>query len=165
VSGGIDAPKGTAEAEGEIVYIADQAEPETGNFAVKVRLSNKGVGLRANRVLRVRILTAPGRECLSIKESAIQEDEEQPTVVIVTDVKTGPNAEGKDETAGIARRMKVVLGARDRNLHQVEILRLEDPEKDPAKRWTGELKDALFVVEGAQGLQTGDAVKLEVEGD
>jgi multidrug efflux system membrane fusion protein len=165
ISGGFDGPKNAADAEGEIVYIADQAEPETGNFAVKVRLSNKGVGLRANSVLRVRIQTAAGKECLTLKESAIQEDEEQPTVVIVTDVKTGPNADGKEETSGIARRVKVTIGVRDRNLHQVEIKGIEDPEKDPAKKWTGQLKDALFVVEGGQGLQTGDAVKLEVEGD
>jgi len=164
-SGGFDSPPGTVEAEGEIVFIAEQAEPETGNFAVKVRLSNKEAHLRANRVLRVRILTGPGRECLSVKESAVQEDDEQPTVVIVTDVKTATNADGKEETTGVARRLKVTLGVRDRTLHQVEILRLEDPEKDAAKRWAGDVKDALFVVEGGQGLQTGDAVKLEVEAD
>jgi RND family efflux transporter MFP subunit len=165
ISGGFDSPKGSVEAEGEVVFIADQAEPETGNFAVKVRFSNKEARLRANRVLRVRVLTGPGRECLNIKESAVEEDDEQPTVVIVTDVKTGTNADGKEETTGIARRLRVVLGTRDRTLHQVEIVRLEDPEKDPAKRWAGEVKDALFVVEGGRGLQTGDAVRLEVEAD
>jgi membrane fusion protein (multidrug efflux system) len=164
-SGGFDSPPGAVEAEGEIVFIAEQAEPETGNFAVKVRFSNKEAHLRANHVLRVRVLTGPGKECLNIKESAVQEDDEQPTVVIVTDVKTATGADGKEETTGVARRLKAVLGVRDRTLHQVEIVRLEDPEKDPAKRWTGEVKDALFVVEGGQGLQTGDAVKLEVETD
>jgi multidrug efflux pump subunit AcrA (membrane-fusion protein) len=164
-SGGFDTPPGAVEAEGEVTFIADQAEPETGNFAVKVRFANADAHLRANRVLRIRVLTTPGKECLNIKESAVQEDDEQPTVVIVTDVKTGTNAEGKDETTGVARRMKVVLGMRDRTLHQVEILRLADPEKDPAKRWAGEVKDALFVVEGGQGLQTGDAVKLEADED
>src|SRR5207237_585719 len=77
----------------------------------------------------------------------------------------GPEAAGKEETTGVARRLNVVLGVRDRTLHQVEIVALEDPEKDPAKKWKGDPKDALFVVEGGQGLQTGDAVKLEVEGD
>ena len=164
-SGGFDAGPASVEAEGEVVFIADQAESETGNFAVKVRFSNKEVRLRANRVLRIRVLTAPGKECLIVRESAVQEDDEQPTVVVVTDVKVGPNADGKEITTGVARRLKVVLGMRDRTLHQVEIVRLEDPEKDPAKRWAGEVKDALFVVEGGQGLQTGDAVKLEVEVD
>jgi hypothetical protein len=59
----------------------------------------------------------------------------------------------------------VELGTRDRSLHQVEIVRLIDTEKNPAKKWKGEVKDALFIVEGGQGLQTGDAVKLEVEED
>jgi RND family efflux transporter MFP subunit len=153
------------EADGEIEFIADTAEPETGNFAVKVRFSNKEAHLRANRVLRIAILTKPGRECLSLPVAAVQEDEEKPTVVIVTDVKTVKNADGKEDTVGVARRLEVVLGVRDRKLQQVEIVSLSDPEKDPEKKWHGEVKDALFIVEGAQGLQTGDAVKLEVEGD
>jgi hypothetical protein len=146
-----------------VEYIAEQAEPETGNFAVKVRFNNSEAKLRANRVLRIRVLTIDAKDCLSVKEAAVQEDEERPTVVIVVDVKTVKNAEGKDETVGVARRLEAELGVRDRTLHQVEIVSLTDPEKDPAKKWKGEVKDALFVVEGGQGLQTGDAVKLEVE--
>jgi RND family efflux transporter MFP subunit len=165
-SGGFDSgPIASPEADGEIVFIADQAEPETGNFAVKVRFSNQDVHFRSNRVLRIRVLTTPGKECLNVRESAIQEDDEKPTVVIVTDVKTVTNAEGKEETVGIARRLNVVLGIRDRTLHQVEILRLEDPEKDPAKKWTGDVKDALFVVPVGQGLQTGDTLKLDADED
>jgi multidrug efflux pump subunit AcrA (membrane-fusion protein) len=164
--GGFDpSPNGATpvETEGEIQFIADQAEPETGNFAVKVRFPNKEAKLPANRVQRVRILTKPGRECLSLPEGAVQEDAEMPTVVIVTDVKTGKNSDGKDETTGVARRVQAALGVRDRILHQIEIVRLEDTAEDVAKRWHGEVKDALFVVKGGQGLQTGDAVKLEVE--
>ena len=153
------------EAEGKIEYIAEQAEPETGNFAVKLRLSNKEAHLRANRVLRLRVLTTPSKECLSLPEAAVMEDEEPPTVVIVENIKTGKNDEGKDETTAVARRLQVELGIRDRSNHQVEIVRLIDPEKDPAKKWQGDIKDAQFVVEGGAGLQTGDNVKLEVEGD
>jgi multidrug efflux pump subunit AcrA (membrane-fusion protein) len=154
-----------AEAEGQVAYIAEQAEPETGNFAVKVRFSNKEAHVRANRVLRIRVLTKPSRECLSLPEAAVMEDEEPPTVVIVENVKTEKNADGKEETTGVARRLQVELGVRDRILHQVEIVQLSDTEKDPAKKWQGGIKDALFIVEGGAGLQTGDAVKLEVEGD
>jgi multidrug efflux pump subunit AcrA (membrane-fusion protein) len=152
------------EAAGEIVYIAEQAEPETGNYAVKVRFSNKDAHLRANRVLRIRVLTRT-RNALSLPESAVQEDEQRPTVVIVTDRKKVKNGEGGEDEVGVARRMQVELGLRDRGNRLVEIVNLVDPEKDPAKRWHGEIKDALFVVEGGQGLQTGDAVKLEVEGE
>jgi len=153
------------EAEGQIEYIAEQGEPETGNFAVKIRFSNKEAHLHANRVLRVRILTKPAKECLSLPESAVLADEEPPTVAIVENVKTEKNAEGKEESTGVARRLQVELGIRDRTLHQVEIVRLIDPEKDAAKKWKGDVKDALFIVEGGNGLQTGDSVKLEVEGD
>jgi multidrug efflux pump subunit AcrA (membrane-fusion protein) len=165
LSGGFDADPGIPQAEGEIAFIANQADPDTGNFAVKVRFSNKEAKLAANRVLRVRVLTTPGRECLSIRESAVNEDEQTPTVVIVTNIKTEKNAEGKDETTGTAKRLAAVLGIRDRTLHQIEILRLDDPEKDPSKKWTGDVKDAHFVVEGGNGLQTGDTVKLDVEED
>jgi HlyD family secretion protein len=165
LTGGFDAEPGIPQAEGEIVFIGNQADPDTGNFAVKVRFSNKEIKLAANRVLRVRVLTTPGRECLSIRESALSEDEQRPTVVIVTDIKTEKNAEGKEETTGVARRVEAVLGIRDRTLRQIEIVRLEDPEKDPAKKWHGEVKDAIFVVEGGNGLQTGDAVKLDVDED
>jgi membrane fusion protein (multidrug efflux system) len=159
-------PKQTEpEAAGKVLYIADQAEPETGNFAVKVRFANKEAHLRSNRVLRIRVLTQPARECLALPESAVMEDEDPPTVVIVENVKTGTNADGKEETTGVARRVQVELGLRDRVLHQVEILRLIDPEKDPEKKWKGDIKEALFVVEGGQGLQTGDAVKLDTGED
>jgi multidrug efflux pump subunit AcrA (membrane-fusion protein) len=164
LTGGFDpdptGPK-AIQAEGEIVYIADRAEPDTGNFVVKVRVANGEAKFRANRILHVRVLTKPGRECLSLRESAIQEDEEFPTVVVITDVKVGPDADGKEQTTGVARRLRVVLGTRDRTLRQVEILSLDDPEK----KWSGTVADALFVVEGGQGLQTGDAVKLDVDVD
>jgi RND family efflux transporter MFP subunit len=153
------------EAPGEVVYIAEQAEPETGNFAVKVRFDNKDAHLRSNRVLRLRVLTQPGKECLALPEAAVSEDEETPTVVIVEDIKTQKNADGKEETVGTARRVQAVLGVRDRTLHQIEIVRLDDPDKESKTKWQGEVKDQQFVVEGGQGLQTGDKVKLEAEGD
>ena len=39
-----------ADPEGKVEYIADQAEAETGCFAVKVRFPNKDLKLRANAV-------------------------------------------------------------------------------------------------------------------
>jgi RND family efflux transporter MFP subunit len=165
LSGGFDQDPSTTSADGEIVFIADQAEPETGNFAVKVRFSNQQAHLRANHVLRIRVLTSPGKECLSVPEAAIQEDEERPSVVIVVDVKITTNPDGQEQKVGIARRLNVVLGVRDRTLHQIEIIRLEDPEKDPAKKWQGDVKDVLIVVHGGHGLQTGDAVKFEADED
>src|SRR5581483_1097540 len=117
--------------------------------------------LRANTVTRIRVLTQPGRACWAVPESAVMEDQDPPTVVVVEDVQTTTNADGKEEQTGKARRLHAVLGVRDRVLKQVEIVRLEDPEK----KWTGDLEHALVVVEKGQGLQTGDAVKLDVDED
>ncbi len=148
-----------ADPEGKVVYIADQAEAETGAFAVKVRFSNRDLRWRASSVFRIRILTNPGKACWTVPESAIMDDQDPPGIVIVENVGVKKNAEGKDEQIGKARRLRAVTGMRDRVKHQVEILRLEDPEK----KWHGDLEETLIVVEKGQSLQTGDVVKLEEE--
>ena len=165
VTGAIGADTAEPQATGDIQYIAEQAEPETGNFAVKVRFDNKSARLRANRVLRVRVLTEDGRECLALPESAVSEDQEVPTVVIVEGIKTEKNEDGKEETVGTARRLQVTLGLRDRSLRMVEIVGLEDPDKEAKVKWQGDPKDQQYVVEGGLGLQTGDKVKLDAGDD
>jgi len=150
-----------ADPEGKVEYIADQAETETGTLAVKVRFPNRALKLRANAVLRIRILTRPGKATWAVPESAVIEDQDPPALIVVENVQTKKNADGKDEETGKARRGRAVLGVRDRVLKQVEVLRLEDPEK----KWHGDLETALIVVEKGQGLQTGDEVRLEVEED
>jgi membrane fusion protein, multidrug efflux system len=151
----------TTDAPGRIVFIAPQAEPETGCFAVKVRFPNKEAHLRGNVVQRVRVLTLPGKDYLALPESALNENQDPPSVDIVEDVKTTKNSDGKDEQTGTVRRLNAVVGVHDRVLHQVAILQLKDPEG----KWTGKIEDALFITKNGQGLQTGDAVRLEEEAD
>jgi multidrug efflux pump subunit AcrA (membrane-fusion protein) len=150
-----------ADPEGKVVYIADQAEAETGSFAVKIRFPNRDLKFRANAVARVRILTKPGKACWAVPEAALMEDEERPSIAVVEDVAVTKNAEGKEEQTGKIRRLRAEIGARDRVLKSVEIVRLYDDEK----KWRGDLEHALIVIAKGQGLQTGDAVKLEVEDD
>ncbi|OWK39066.1 efflux RND transporter periplasmic adaptor subunit [Fimbriiglobus ruber] len=162
--GGFDKDSATeagADPEGKVVFVADQAEAETGSFAVKIRFPNRDLKLRANSVARVRILTRPGKSCWAVPESALLEDQDPPGIVLVEDVAVTKNAEGKDEQTGKVRRLRAVIGVRDRILHQVEIVRLEDVEK----KWRGDLEHALIVIAKGQGLQTGDAVKFEAEDD
>src|SRR5439155_5082628 len=146
---------------GKVVFIADQAEAETGLIAVEARFPNRDLKLRANTVSRVRVLTQPGRACWAVPEAALMEDSDPPGIVVVEDVEAKTTADGKEEQTGKARRLRAVIGVRDRVLKQVEVVRLEDPDK----KWKGELDSALVVIEKGQGLQTGDAVKLEVEED
>jgi RND family efflux transporter MFP subunit len=154
------APAG-ADPEGKVVYIAEQAEPDTGTFAVKVRFPNRDLKLRASAVVRVRVLTQEGRSCWAVPEAALLEDQDPPGIVVVEDVAVTKNDEGKEEQTGKARRLRAVIGIRDRVLHQVEIVRLEDPEK----KWHGDLERTLIVIEKGQGVQTGDAVRLDVDED
>lgn len=147
--------------EGKVVYIADQAEMETGSFAVKVRFPNSELKFRSSSVTRVRILTKPGKACWAVPESALMEDQDPPGIVVIEDVVVTKNADGKEEQTGKARRLQAVIGVRDRFLHQVEILRLEDREK----KWHGDLEHARIVLAKGQGLQTGDVVKFEEEDD
>jgi RND family efflux transporter MFP subunit len=153
--------KTVGDSDGKIVYIADQAEVDTGNFAVKVRFPNAGLGLRSNVTLRARVLTAPGKACLALRESALMEDQDPPAVIVVEDHKEEKTKEGKDIETGKARKLRVKVGIRDRVKGLVEILSLDDPEK----KWQGSLETAKFVVERGQGLRNGDAIKLEEDED
>jgi RND family efflux transporter MFP subunit len=152
-------PEKGPDPEGKVAYIADQAEAETGHFAVKVRFPNRELKARANSVVRIRVLTKPSRPCWFLPDSAVLEDQDPPGVVVVEDIQVKKNDEGKEEEVGKARRLQVTIGVRDRVLHQVEILRLVDPEK----QWRGNLEATQVIVEKGQGIQTGDAVRLEKE--
>ena len=83
-----------------------------------------------------------------------------PAVIVVEDYKQ-ETKDGKEEETGKARKLRVKVGLRDRVLHLVEIVALDDPEK----KWQGTLESAKFVVERGQGLRNGDAMKLEVDED
>lgn len=150
-----------ADPDGKVAFIADQAEVESGLIAVKVRFPNRDLKLRGNTVARLRVLTRPDKACWAIPEAALMEDSDPPSVVVVEDKEEKPLPNGKTEETGKARRLKAIIGVRDRVKKQVEVLRLEDPEK----KWHGDLESTLVVVEKGQGLQTGDAVKLEMEED
>jgi hypothetical protein len=87
------------------------------------------------------------------------EDQDPAGIIVVEDIEVKKNAEGKEEQVGKARRLQAILGVRDRVLRQVEIVRLEDPEK----KWQGNLESAQIIVEKGGGIQTGDVVRLEEE--
>jgi RND family efflux transporter MFP subunit len=161
--GGVDDQEAgnASRAVGRVEFIADQAEVDTGNFAVKVRFPNTDLHLRGNVTLRLRVLTTPGKAALTLPESAIMEDQDPPAVLVVEDYKQEKTPAGKEIETGKARRLRVRLGIRDRVLHLAEILGLDDPEK----KWQGTLETAKFIIEKGLGLRNGDAVKLEVEED
>jgi RND family efflux transporter MFP subunit len=155
-----------ANIEGTVVFIGPQGETDTGNVPVKIRFPNKELGLRPNTTLRVRVLTKPGKACRSLPESAFMQDQDPPTVIAVEDIETKPGeGAAKPDQIGKARVLRAITGVHDRVLKQIEIIRLEDPEPDPKKRWKGNLENAVFIVAKGQGLQTGDAVKLEQDED
>jgi multidrug efflux pump subunit AcrA (membrane-fusion protein) len=106
--GGIDQTPATAAPTGpagRVEFIADQAEPETGNFAVKVRFPNETVRLRANTVLRLRIRTRDGEPCLAVHESALLEDQDPPAVIISTPVEF-TDVETKDLPKPVSDKLK-----------------------------------------------------------
>jgi RND family efflux transporter MFP subunit len=151
------------DVEGKVEFHAEQAEMDTGNFAVKVRFPNNRLHLRGGITLRIRVLTEPGRAALTLPESAILEDQDPPAVLVVEnykkEIKKEEGKEDKEVEMGTVRKLRAKLGVRDRVLHLVEILGLDDPEK----KWQGTLDTAQFVVERGQGLRNGDAIRLEVE--
>lgn len=156
---------------GKVVYIAVQAQADTGNFLVKLRFKNPEQKLLANMVTRVRVLTQEKKMRWVVPEAAVMEDEADPIVVVAENFKKEKNEEGEEEEKGEAHRYKAVLGARDPDHHLVEIVSLEDTrenkedsdKKDNDKKKTESPEGKLFIVEGAHGLEDKDAVKKEEE--
>jgi multidrug efflux system membrane fusion protein len=146
-----------AAPEGTVVFVAAQAQPETGCFAVKARFPNPKARWPANAVVRLRIGTDPEKERLVLPDAVLMEDHDPPEVTIVENVET-KEKEGHAEKLGKARHVRAVVGVRDREKHLVEIVGLTDPEK---KLPVPAVAEALFVVEGGNGLEDGDAVKIE----
>jgi RND family efflux transporter MFP subunit len=153
-------------ATGQLTFLAAQAETESGNFAVKVRFPNPKLRLLAGRVERVQVRTQPESKRQVIPEAALLEDQEPPRVVVVEDVTT-KKEEGKEVKSGKARRLEATIGVReprrpeavaggDEHGPVVQLLRLTDPETHKEVPF----RDALFVVDGAHGLQTGDPVRI-----
>jgi RND family efflux transporter MFP subunit len=149
-------------SEGKVVFIAAQAEVDTGNFAVKVRFPNQDLKLRSNTTLRLRVQTNPGKACWTLPESAVFEDQDPPSVIVVEDHQVVKTKEGKEMEIGKARKLVATLGIRDHENEIVEIVSVRDPEN----KWKGKLDDStLFVYQRGQGLRTDDLIRLEVDED
>jgi RND family efflux transporter MFP subunit len=155
-AGGHDGEGGAEAAppDGRVVFVGAQAQPETGLVAVKVRFPNQKRGLRANAVQAVQVLVGRKKDCLTIPEKALMEDQDPPTVLVVEAEKK----EGKDEYT--VHKRQAVLGMRDYNKHVVEVLGLKDPE---SKKDVPLDEKTLFVTEGGHGLEDDEHVKPEEE--
>lgn len=153
---------------GRLVFIADQAQPETGTVAVKARFPNKHRKLRGNTLVRARVLTEKKSGCYSIPEAALLEDQEEPAVLVVETEKKKDkegnvvkDKDGKEEEHHV-HKYEAKLGLRDRDKHRVEILGLFEVKEEKKKPVPLE-HDTLFVVEGGHGLEDDDLVKLKEE--
>jgi RND family efflux transporter MFP subunit len=132
---------------GSVVYVAVQAQPDTGGFAVKVRFPNPDLKLRANSIVRVAIGTQPEKERWVVPESAVMEDASPPYVLTADHVK---------DHVGKVEKLTAELGVRDRERRRIEIVSLKTAEKKDEP-----IDDVLFIVEGGQGLRDDDEVKVE----
>jgi RND family efflux transporter MFP subunit len=154
-----DGSAGSTGPEGKVVFVAVQAQPETGSFPVKVRFPNPDQRLRANAVVRVEVLTEPQKERLTVPAAALLDDQDPPAVVVVEDVETKKGDGGHEDKVGKAKKLVAQTGVRDRARGLVEILGLEDPKTKKSVSPDG----LLFIVEGGHGLHDDDAVKLAVD--
>jgi RND family efflux transporter MFP subunit len=155
--------KGTAPPIGQVAFVADMAQPESGNLPAKVRFANSKLRLRANAVARVQVETEPEKPRLAIPDSAVMDDQEPPAVIVVEQLKEQTNDEGKTVQVGKAHRLQATVGVRNREWQKVEILALKNPDTKEKVS----VENALFVTKGGQGLRDGDDVVIqeEEEGD
>jgi RND family efflux transporter MFP subunit len=154
---------------GKIEFISVQAQPESGLFAVKARFPNSKLQLRSGSVVRVEALSKPRQARITIPESALREDQDPPSVVILRgELQEIENPENhKMEKIGRVLKVNAKIGIRDRRMKRVEILGLEDPESKAQLPLDGNVQ---FVTKGGQGLEgeskeEGDKVKLEEDED
>jgi RND family efflux transporter MFP subunit len=148
---------------GKLVFMAVQAQPDTGSYAVKARFPNQDMRLRSGSVVRVEVLTKPEESRICISEKAVLEDQDPPGVVIIEGLQTVKNKEtGKDEQIGKARKLRAKIGVRDPRLKVVEIISLFDSDPESKKPVVFD-EETQFVIKGGHGLQNDDVVKLEEE--
>jgi RND family efflux transporter MFP subunit len=148
--------------EGKVVYIAPQAEADTSMFAVKVRFPNHAQFFwqrewRANLAVHVQVSTRFRPKTWVIPAEALMEDQDPPAVIVVKDLKTEKNKEGKEEKTGKAQILTAEIGLRDHE--HVELLSLKTLDKKEPVAIDG----AWLIVKGGHGLHDDDPVKLEEE--
>jgi multidrug efflux pump subunit AcrA (membrane-fusion protein) len=154
------------DVDGVVEYVSLTAQPDTGNFAVKILFRNKDLKFRANSVVRVEVEVQDAKNRQTIPDAALIEDQQPPTVVVVEEVEAKNadgsvqmNEDGTPEKVWKARKLKAEVGVRDREKHVVELKGLTD-DKDKKV----EIKESmLFVTEGGHGLEDGDEVTVEKE--
>jgi RND family efflux transporter MFP subunit len=137
---------------GVVVFVAVQAQPDTGNFAVKVRFPNADAKLRANSVQRVQVLTQPEKMRLTVAEDALLEDQAPPILMVSAKIYDSKRRKKVDK----AMKVRPVLGVRDRDQQLVEIIRLFDAESGQRVS----IRDIRFIIGGANGLHTGDELQV-----
>ncbi len=154
---------GTSEnegAEGKVVFIDQHAEADTSLFAVKIRFPNRAQFFwqrewRANTAVQVQVSTRFRPKTWVIPAEALMEDQEPPSVIVIKDLKTEKNKDGKEEKIGKAQILAAEIGLRDGE--HVELLGLKTPEKkEPVS-----IEGAWFIIKGGYGLHDDDPVKLE----
>jgi multidrug efflux system membrane fusion protein len=148
--------------EGEVVFIAPQAEADTSMFAVKVRFPNRAQFFwqrewRANTAVHVQVSTRFRPKTWVIPAEALMEDQDPPAVIVVKDLKTEKNKDGKEGKIGKAQILTAEIGLRDRE--HVELLSLKTLDKKGPVAIDG----AWFIIKGGHGLHDDDPVKLEEE--
>ena len=120
------------------------------NPAFVVCVAVKGVAVNPVRVFPASLVNVPSTQAL-------------PSVVVVPDLHKEVNQETqKEEDLGTARRLRAIIGIRDRKWHVVELLGLEDAKKKEQVPINDQIQ---FVIKGGNGLEDGDKVKLEAEED
>ena len=85
------------------------------------------------------------------------EDQDPPAVIVVKDLKTKKNKDGKEEKIGKAQILTAEIGLRDHE--HVELLSLKTLDKmEPVA-----IDGTWFIIKGGHGLHDDDPVKLEEE--
>lgn len=72
---------------GKVAFIANSADPQTGNYAVRILMDNQGGRLRLGQVVRVNVQLKNEESQLAVPEAAIFDQGEGPTLAVVREGK------------------------------------------------------------------------------
>jgi RND family efflux transporter MFP subunit len=148
---------------GTVVFIASQADPETGNLPVKMRFPNKKLQLQANQVVRLEVETQPEKKRTVIRQLALMEDQDPPAVLVIFNKEKEAKKDDKGETyyAYKCHKLEAEVGIREPGKEPAEDMIELKALRDPKTHKVVSVESVQFIYEGGRGLEEDDWVKLE----
>jgi multidrug efflux pump subunit AcrA (membrane-fusion protein) len=72
---------------GKVTFIGNSADPQTGNYAVRILMDNEGTRLRLGQVVKVTVVLKSEQSQIAVPETAVFDQGEGPLLAVIRDKK------------------------------------------------------------------------------